>query len=355
MNLGIRRVSLPADRQEMIDVLNRYFNPIQEARFDWRHIDNPAGECWSWFMYDKSSKATVAVATVFPRFMRVDGKRLRVGQVGEFGVDSTYRSLGPAVLMQRTTFEPVNSGELIFCYDCPPHDKGMSTFVRLGMRPNCEVRRHALLLRSDEYLAKRLGEALWTKPLVAGVNLLLRMRRGKRRSPGLEISKYTGPFDDEFTHLDEIASAKRTIRSSRSAQDLNWRYIEDPMASMGAPSGEAQNYQVFVARRSGELKAFLIFLIQSDGVAVLVDLFGLDLPDTGLALLETAVEICRRENVRSFHGFCSEDSELKPLFAILGLRPRERDARVVAYIKPEDSALLNSGMRWAFSQVEVSL
>ena len=81
-----------------------------------------------------------------------------MGQVGGFAVDASYRSFGPAVLMQRTTFEPVDSGAVTFCYDSPPHDRGMSTFVRLGMRPNCEVTRYALALRSDEFLQKRLGK-----------------------------------------------------------------------------------------------------------------------------------------------------------------------------------------------------
>jgi hypothetical protein len=357
MHLSVRQVSFADDRQEMLDVLTRNFGPVQEARFNWRHIENPAGECWSWFMYDKATNATVAMATVFPRHMRVNGKLLRGGQVGEFAVDPNYRSLGPAVMLQRTTFEPVNSGELAFCYDCPPHDQGMSTFVRLGMRPNCEVLRYALPLRSEEYFAKRLGTGVWTKPLVAAADLYLRMRTSKPCPPGLDIERYERPFDDEFTDLDELASNSGTIRSSRSARDLNWRYVADPLASLCPAGGPAGKYQVFVARRGGELKAFIVFFIQSDGIATLIDLFGLDLSESGLALLETAVAVCRREGASCFHGFCSADSEVRQLFAVLGLRPRERNSRVVAYTKPKNSNArpVDSDMRWAFGQVEVML
>lgn len=341
----------------MIEILKRNFGPIQEPRFDWRHSDNPAGESWSWFMYDGSKNLTVAMATVFPRHMRVNGKRVRAGQVGEFAVDSGYRSLGPAVLLQRTTFEPVNSGDLAFCYDCPPHDEGMSTFVRLGMRPNCEVIRYARPLRSDEYFAKRIGDGAWTKPLIAGANLLLRAQRKKAKVSGLEISRHEGLFGDEFTHLDEIASVSDGVRSSRHAVDLNWRYVLDPMASLCLPNGATGKYRVLAARRRGELVAFIVFFIQSDGIASLVDLFGLELPQAGLALLEAAVDICRLEGVSSFHGFCSNDCELKPLLETLGFRPRERNSRVVAYTGAGPTALNGSGseMRWAFGQVEVML
>lgn len=357
MKIGIRRACLKNDRQEMIEILKRNFGPIQEPRFDWRHSENPAGESWSWFMYDGHQDATVAMATVFPRHMRVNGKRVRAGQVGEFAVDSGYRSLGPAVLLQRTTFEPVVSGDLTFCYDCPPHDEGMSTFVRLGMRPSCEVIRYALPLRSDEYFAKRIGDSAWTRPLVAGTNLLLRARRKKGNGFGLEVSRHEGPFGDEFTRLDEAASVSDTVRSSRHATDLNWRYVHDPLASLCLPNGATGRYQVLVARRAGVLCAFSVFFIQSDGIASLVDLFGLELPEAGLTLLQAAVDICRAEGVSSFHGFCSSQCELKDLFETLGFRPRERNSRVVAYTGTGPAALNGAGskMRWAFSQVEVML
>ena len=357
MGLAIRRVSLPQDRPEMIDILNRNFGDGQEHRFDWRHSLNPAGESWSWFLYDTSTLTTVAMTTLFPRHMLVNGKKTRGGQVGEFAVDSSHRSLGPAVQLQRATFEPVNAGDLSFCYDCPPHDQGMSTFERIGMQPNCEVYRYALPLRSDEYFVKRLGHGAWTKPVVAAANLILRARGVKKSTTNLEISEHTGRFDDEFSHLDEVASLPGSVRASRDATDLNWRYMEDPLASLSLPNGTTGRYHTFVARQAGELKAFLAFYIQSDGIAILVDLFGLDLPETGLALIDAALQVCRREEVWCFHGFCSDDSELKPLLTRMGFSRRERNARVVAYDKQAAATFVEPGaqMRWTFSQVEVML
>ena len=341
----------------MIDILNRNFGSVQEHRFDWRHSLNPAGESWSWFLYDTSTLATVAMTTLFPRHMRVNGLKTRGGQVGEFAVDSSHRSLGPAVQLQRATFEPVNAGDLLFCYDCPPHDQGMSTFARIGMHANCEIHRYALPLRSDEYLTKRLGHGAWTKPVVTAANLILRTRGLKRPATDPEVSEHTGRFDDEFSHLDQITSIHGTVRASRDATDLNWRYLEDPMASLCLPNGTAGKYRTLVARRAGELKAFLTFYIQSDGIAVLVDLFGLDLPEVGLALIDAATQVCRRELVSCFHGFCSDDSQLKPLLTRMGFSRRERNARVVAYAKHADATFVQprAPIRWTFSQVEVML
>jgi uncharacterized protein (DUF924 family) len=357
MSLASRRVSFVDDRHEMLALLRRNFGASQEQRFDWRHTSNPAGPAWSWFVYDKRTLGTVALATVFPRNMYVDGKRVVGGQVGEFAVEAGYRSLGPALLMQRTTFEPVDHGSLAFCYDCPPHDQGMSTFIRLGMRANAEVYRYAYPLRSEKNIEKRFGRHWWTNALIATINLGLRVRAARWRTPNLEISSYHGRFGDEFSALDKSLSSAGSIRGSRSAEDLNWRYCEDPLSSNCLPTGTRGRYEVLVARRAGEVVAFVVLFIQSDGIASLVDLFGHELPNAGAALLDAVVQICNARKVSSIHAFCSEASELRGLLMGLGFRRRERDSRVVAYARPEDriGKLVHSGQRWTFNQVEVML
>jgi Acetyltransferase (GNAT) domain len=358
MSLKIRPVSLAEDRQEMVQLLTRNFGPIQEERFAWRHIDNPAGICWSWFAYDSNGyqkNAPVALVTVFPRHMRVAGTRVLGGQIGEFAVDPTHRSLGPAVQLQRATFEPVDSGEIVFCYDCTPHDRGMSTFIRLGMQPNCEVYRYALPLRCDEYVEMRMEKGIWSDLLIESGNLLLRMRRKHSAAPGLVIENFEGRFGDEFTHLDETVASSELIRASRAADDLNWRYRDDPMAPSTSADGASGHYQTLVARKHGELVAFAVFFLQTDGIASLVDIFGSDLSISGPPLLEAIVDICRKQHAWSLHGFCSDASELKALFLAAGLRRRERNSRVVAYPKQNGSKRFDAGLRWCFSQVEVML
>jgi hypothetical protein len=220
----------------------------------------------------------------------------------------------------------------------------MSTFVRLGMAPDCEIIRYALLLRTDEFLQKRLGKGLWTKPLAMMANVFIG-RRGSRRSfQGLEISEFAVPFGEEFSQLDTVVPGSGVIRASRSAELLNWRYRENP--------GTDTTYTL-VVRRSGELLAFLALWICSDGSASIVDLFGLELAKTGPALIEAAIEVCRERKLAGVYGFCSNESELKTLFREAGFRPRERLARVVAYENPSGSHhVLNHGLRWTFSHVE---
>jgi len=353
MKLVIRRVSPVDERQELLDLLQRNLGVSQERVFEWRYKMNPAGSPWCWFAYDGNNGAAVAMTSLFPRRMYVDGKPLMCGQVTHFVIDPAYRSLGPALLLQRATFEPVDSGELAFCYDCPPHDRGMSTFVRLGMKASCEVTRYTLLLRSDEFLDRRLGNRAWTKPLVAASNLALRMRSKARLVHGLEISEHKGAFGEEFRVLDRRVPSSGMVRASRSPEELDWRYQQDPAAAEGVD--ERGEYRVLVARKSEELQAFLVlFFAPAAGVAHILDLFGVQLEETGAALVAAAVSVCHQRNLHSLYAFCSERSELEALFRSSGFRPRERIARVVAY-ESQGGKLLKQDLHWPFGQVEVGL
>lgn len=340
LSLRMRRASLYQDQEEMLDILGRNFGADQSLHFNWRHIDNPAGEAWVWFAFDQHGK-TVATVSAFPRRMFVNGKAVLCGQVGGFAVDAEYRSLGPAVLLQRTTFEPVDSGAFAFCYDCPPHDQGMSTFVRLGMHPNCEVDRYALLLRCDEFMEKRLGKGAWVKPLVASANLFVGRRSAPRVLSGLEVTELSGPFGDEFSHLDKRVTSLGTLRACRSAELLNWRYWNYP----------EKVYRILVARQAGQLLGFLTAWMCA-GRAQIMDLFGCQLTTVGPALLEGAINICKQAKMHSVHGFSSGDNELKAVFAAVGFRKRNIDCRVVAYEKAGSDKILTRGLRWSFGRPE---
>ena len=354
MSLEIRRASCIKDRQEMLDLLERNLGASQEKRFNWRHTENPAGNSWSWFVHEPGRTAAVGLASVFPRHMWVDRKQLTAGQVGDFVIDSSYRSLGPAVLLQRTTFEPVDSGKLAFCYDCPPHDRGMATFVRLGMSSNCDVLRYALLLRSDEYFAKKLGKHVWTRPLVGATNVFLAMRKSSTALKGLEISEFDDDFGEEFSQLDRRVAAEGEVRASRSAEDMNWRYRKDPLRTRHLPNGNVGTYRMLMARKGGELLAFVIFFIQTDGIACIVDLFGVEISKIAAPLLSAVTEISCGSKVWAIYAFCSTDNELNSILPEARFRRRELSVRTVAYAPGSDIVgRLGSGLRWPFSHVEV--
>jgi hypothetical protein len=345
MSLGIRRACLREDRQQLIELLERNIEGEQTRHFAWRHEANPVGPGWSWVIYERRTDAIVAMTSVFPRRMHVCGRPMLCGIVAEFVVDATHRSLGPAVELQRATFEPVRSGEIAFCYDAVPHDRGMSTFVRLGLHPSAELVRYALPLRSDDYLRSRLGSGAWTRPLISGANLILNARK-RRIGSTLEITEFGGSFDEEFSCLDQAVANSGIIRSSRTALDLNWRYRGHPDL----------NHRALVARRQGRLVGFLVFVI-FDTIACVIDVFGDPIDIVGAELVDALTDLERKEHRVSLEAYVTPDSPLQAIFLSAGFSQREVAVRFVSYADPPHAigSLFSEGTRWELGRCDTMM
>ncbi len=343
MTIFVRPVDHGSESQELLSILHANLPALpHERRFDWLYRNNPDGPAWSWFVCEGPGRV-VGTTSLFPRSMWVGDKPKMCGQVGDFAIASSHRSLGPALLLQRATFWPVDQGALAFCYDCPPHPAGMSTFHRLGMRPNCRIDRYALPMRVDRIALEKLRVAS-AFPAAAG-NLVLWLGRrwtSRRMAGSLEVSEHVGPFGEEFSHLDAVIKKPDVIRARRSAAVLNWRYREDPL----------QQYEVLTARSKGELKAFAVLRVTSE-VVTIVDLFGTELHEATISLISAIVERFERTH-QTVEAFLATGCESIGHFLKMSFRLRSEAAHVVAYAKPqgETSLFLQGRPIWAWNQVE---
>jgi|SRR5208337_806092 len=344
MTLAITAVDLVADREELFRVLKRNLQDVShEVRFSWLYLENPAGRARTWFIRDSTGDA-VGVTSLFPRAVWLAGTPAVCGQVGDFGVDIGFRSLGPATMLQRATFEPVLRGELAFCYDCPPHEKGMAMFYRLGLKEDCRMHWYAKLLRTDRQLKRILGDGVGGASARAA-NLVLRIiSRGIKGPSGVEFGLHTGDFGPEFSTLDEAVSSSGAVRIRRRAEDLNWRYRVNPY----------QQFETLTARRNGELIAYVI-ISMTDNDASVIDLFGRELETVGPALLQNLAELLRPRGLDTLRALVTGDARSIPLLRQNGFSHRAPAARVVAFSAPGSAAdrVLKNGLRWDFQHCDV--
>lgn len=266
--------------------------------------------------------------------------------MGDFAIDLNYRSLGPAMILQRATFKPIDEGQLAFCYDCPPHGQGMAPFRRLGMGPYCRVARFARLQRSRRELEKRLGPGKLSSSLSHVFDYFLTQPRWRRRRhSGIEIAIHQGRFGEEFTHLDEQVGDNGGIRGRRSAAELNWRYLEDPLSS----------YRAVTARRCGELVGYCVFTTRGED-AFVVDLLALDLDPVGTALLDTISRTIKAESIQALYAFAAEPgANATFLNRIGGFSLRSYAASVVVYAGEGTAAkeLLKEPGNWFFCYADL--
>jgi hypothetical protein len=347
MTVLVRPVNLEKEREDVLDILNRNLQDIPHAvRFDWLYCSHPGGPAWAWFACRKETGKEVGVASVFPRALWVGDKVQTCGQVGDFAIDKSHRSLGPALLLQRATFEPVNRGVLALCYDCPPHEQGMSTFCRLGMQANTRMYRYSRMLRARRHITRRLGRGRQAQFAARLADMLLALGERKHSLSGLDISIWPGPFGEEFSRLDEqIAGNGGGIRARRRAEDLNWRYRQDPL----------HRYEVLTARVKGELRGFVVFLYGEEDVYH-IDLFGSALSEIGPPLLDAMVARARERSAETVQSAAPEKHELAEVLAKAGFKRRSAGAWIVAYAQPktETAAILRRGP-WFFQQVDIMI
>ena len=345
MPLIVRPVDVDADREALLGLLERNLTDLPHPqRFQWLYRSNPAGPARSWFACDAESGRPVGVASVFARPMWIGGTVRVCGQVGDFAIEASYRSLGPALLLQRATFEPVNDDSLALIYDCPPHERGMATFHRLGITPITRMRRYARLLRLDGYLQKVLPWRIATFPLakLGNMALLLTDARG-RRARGLDVSAQEGRFGEEFSRLDEREVTPHSIRGRRQAVDLNWRFRDDPL----------HEYRVLAARNHGDLVAYAVLQV-SGSEALLVDLFGRLAEDVVVDMLGVASTMLRREKVNVVHALVADRDLGIGMLAAAGFRFHGDGPDIVPYTRAGSEVEHQSrALQWSFNHADV--
>jgi hypothetical protein len=344
MTLAITPVDLVADREELFRALKRNLQEVShEARLSWLYLEHPAGPARTWFIRDSTGEA-VGVTSLFPRAVWLSGTAVVCGQVGDFGVDVGFRTLGPATMLQRATLEPVLRGELAFCYDCPPHEKGMAMFHRLGLKENCRMHLHVKLLRADRQLKRILGDGVGRMSAPVANSVLRMAGPGRKKRSGVEFSIHTGDFGPEFTVLDKAVASLGAVRIRRFAEDLNWRYRDNPL----------QQFETLTARQNGELIAYGIISITGNDASV-IDLFGQELDEVGPALLQNLIELLRPRGLETIRSLVADDARSTAIFRQAGFSHRAQTTRVVAFSAPGSAAdrALKSGLRWDLQLCDV--
>ncbi len=282
--IAIRQAELVTDRQVILDLVRA--NLTEGAtleRYEWLYRRNPDGDGRAWIATDESRGEPVGVASAYPRLMEVEGKQVTCWNLGEFAVSASYRTLGPALRLQRTCLGPVLDGSVAFSYD-NPNESFLAVYRRMGIPVTGHVARYLKPLRVDRRLAGWIRNRMIARPLSALGNGLLwlkdaSLRAGRRHA----IRPHEGPFDARFTRLHETVSRRFAVCGGRRAEYLNWRYRENPIH----PSG------VLTAWRDSEMTGYVVFHTRLvDGY--ITDLLAEDRPGLARDLVSAGVEALRR-------------------------------------------------------------
>jgi hypothetical protein len=313
MALTIVQARLDADRDLLIETVRRLLNPDSDgARFDWLYSNSPHGPARAWLAIDSTREAVVGMAAAFPRWFYVDGSEARCWVLGDFCLDSKYRSLGPALQLQRACLHVMEEDQGTFCYDFPSVAMA-AVYRRLGFHMTGKLLRLAIPLCVDFKVKERIGNRASQRLLSFLGNAVLKSRLPKGPiDDDLEMVLQTGPCGEEFTALADAQSSKFGIFLRRSADYLNWRYVHNPLA----------DYRIITARLQGRLKGYAVWKEAGSDTSV-VDLFGEDNPAIIKALLSGVVDCLRDRGVATLSLWLSDSHPWLSSCREMRFRPRD--------------------------------
>jgi len=335
--LQIREVDLDADRDALVGFLKANLSGHGgSAHFDWLYRDNPDGAARAWFVTDGAGGGPIGAAAAFPRRVWVEGENLVCWNLGDFAVGSEFRSLGPALMLQRACTAEIIEGSVPFAYDHPSSSM-MPIYKRIGFQATGHVTRYVRLLRLDDKVKGFWKERWVGKGVLALGNLMLSLgRRGSLESGGYRAVLLDGRFDRRFTDLAERVSPHLKIAGSRTADYLNWRYIDNPLA----------RFYVVALEDDGHLLGYAVWREKGKD-ATLMDLFGEQEATVSEAILAGVIYTMKQQGVHSLNAPVLPTSLLAPILERWGFRARESAPFVVStQSKGRWDGMVNDETNW---------
>lgn len=289
MSIVIRPVDLQTDRATLLAVFERLLPPAADPRrFDWLYRQNPHGLARAWLVVDADTRDWVGAAAIFPRRLRRQGVACDGYVLGDFCLDRAYRTLGPAIQLQRACLAEIASHADSLAYDFP--SEGMlAVYRRMGLEAPARLVRFAKPLRLDQRIARRVPVRTLASAFAVAARVGLWARDFNfRPAKGWVVEPFESEFGPEFSELMERAGTRDRVSVERSADYLNWRYRRHPTV----------RHEVLTVRRGGSLHAYLVFA-EVGGQARVVDAFGADDPEILRSLLAAAATRLRERGAQT--------------------------------------------------------
>lgn len=328
MSITVRKADLHEDRLELIRFCQENLPGRPDVRrFEWLYLDNPFGTALTLIASDSAGRM-IGIASAFPRNFWVEGSRQRAWILGDFCISDQYRTLGPAVTLQRACMASLPPAEL--WYDFPSPNM-LAVYRRLGVRLFSNHIRYVKLLKLDR-THNNVGS--YAARAVSSIGNW-KLRRAANASTDLECSVHEGSFGDEFTELDSHASSQDVLRGSRTAAYLNWRYRQTPNAE----------YKVITARKVSRLAGYLVTKIDP-GEATLADLIVVKEDNIVPILLAYSARLLSTMGIKRINASLLGESALASDFRMAGFVPRESLPVVVHRHEQINSMAIYQPQNW---------
>jgi hypothetical protein len=272
--------------------------------------------------------------------MCIRGSEKMAWVFGDFCLEEKYRSLGPALQLQRACLEAGAELPVDFCYDFPSESM-MAVYKRLGVLEGRKLIRWAKPLRIERRIEPLVRSRILARGLGAIVNSVLKRQGWVGENHVCQLVLQKGPCDEEFSELDGQLSGHSGVRTARTAEYLNWRYLAHPTAQ----------HEIMTARRNGALIGYAVFTRQDDD-ANIVDISSIEEPSVIKRLLTGVVRHLDQSGVATVSMAAVDQHPWSEVFETAGFRRREASPVVVWFPRGASENSQELQKKWYLMQGE---
>ena len=269
MSYSILKADLRKDKEDISQFWKNNFSNWPQGKYLWFYENNPYGPAECWIVKEAEKNMIVGSTAVFPRRFLLKGKFMIGGITGDFGMDRNYRILGPALQLQKATLPSQNETQFDFLYGYP-NDRSEPVQRRAGFRIVGSTYRMIKLLRSNNYVKRRVNLPILTKLLSKPVDLILKVlsKESYLKRPKHFSVEELSVFDKRFDDLWKRTSGDHTVIGERTSEFLNWRFARCPY----------KRFRVFTLTKkgTGELLGYIVYYVKKNR-AHIADIFALNI------------------------------------------------------------------------------
>jgi len=227
----VTEVSSEQDIAQAVSIWNRNLPDSAGKwleKYNWFYKSNPYRKGKLWLLKLEGAEKTIGVGGVGYRRFNVNGKSL-IGAMGvDFAVEKEYRTLGPALKLQKTIMES-SKKDADFIYGFPAEQAEAVLkyfkFHKLG-----EFTRLVKVLKSGDYLERVLKPRFLARTIAVPADLFLRLRSIKSlRAFGNTF--HSDRLEDLYPIYDRLwerVASEGLLMGERTSKFLDWRYFKCP-------------------------------------------------------------------------------------------------------------------------------
>lgn len=261
MGYSIDKADIEKDKYEILKFWEENHAKPLDKKYEWIYEGNPAGKAIIWILRDDTSQQVVGMAVIFPRIYSVSGIDMLAGINGDFLVSKHHRTLGPAMILQRSIVSSVDNSEVDFVYGFPNKNAEPVT-KRVGFECLGETIRLVKIIKTASILAK-MNLPGWlvkiTSPLFDLALKIVFVDTWAMRSNGYicrEVKEVNDSFDQFWLEL----KSSYTVVGDRSASAITWKYLKDP-------DDDNKIFAVYDANIS-MLRGYIVYRLDAESVDI---------------------------------------------------------------------------------------